>query len=137
MLRGRRLRPPLEHERSEGTDTLSADHDRGMMISQIRLSALDLLRKKLAPLEPTDEMYAGLAAEIEASVLQVLHSPQFARDGHPETFVSNVRIDGEVAWGVQYSVTATALDDGGVDATVALLGLKLPGVERLISLPDR
>ncbi len=105
------------------------------MIEEIRLSVLDLLREKLAPLEPTDEMYAGLAAEIEASALQVLHSPQFARDGLSEEFVSNVRIDGEIAWGLRYSVTATALYDGGVDATVALIGLHLPGVERVILLP--
>lgn len=104
-------------------------------IDLIRLNILDLLREKLAPIEPTDWIYAGLAREIENSVLNVLHSPGFARDGHPEKFVSKVRINGEVAWGVWYTVTATTLGDGDVDATVELIGMYQPGVARMISLP--
>ena len=104
-------------------------------IDLIRLNVLDVLREKLAPIQPTDQMYAGLAKHIENAVLHVLHSRQFARDGRPEEFVSNVRINGEIAWGVRYAVTATALGDGDVDATVELLGLSMPGVDRVISFP--
>lgn len=105
-------------------------------IDLIRLHVLDLLREKLEPIEPTDQMYAGLAREIENSVLNVLHSPGFARDGYPEKFVSKVRIGDQVAWGVWYTVTATALDDGDVDATVDLIGMYQPGVDRMISFPS-
>lgn len=104
-------------------------------IDQFRLHVLDLLREKLAPIEPTDQMYAGLAREIENSVLNVMHSPGFAHDGYPEKFLSKVRIDDWGAWGVWYTVTATALDGGDVDATVELIGMYQPGVDRMIPFP--